>query len=546
MIQLDKTMLTILTHIIGGVESGGQTYGKRNYAAYAPKGKNSGKEKTCTLGWAQNYGNEGRNLCRMILQKDAIAFRKADTASIEKKLDVNWESTGWNPSEAEKKALIAIITTDVGKECQDILFETLVSGYVKQAEEFGVTSVKAQMMWCEIQHLGGLGPVKRIFTRAKKPYTPETIFASLLLDQKDATNDNQVGDKKFQTRHECCVKWVNKYVADETNPTGGKEMSKSRQAVVNLVKSWKGRNESDGSHKYIIDIYNSHTGSLPRGIKMEYKWAWCAATWSALAVKLLYTSIMPIEISCGYLIEAARKMKCWIENDAYMAQPGDAILYDWDDTGKGDNTGWPEHVGTVIETHKDAGYYVVMEGNYGDAVKPRTISINGRYLRGFITPKYDNDYVSEPPKTGGKDSKTVAMEVIAGTWGSGDQRKKALTDAGYNYSEIQKLVNQILNGGAVVETTQNNVATVTKKVTSTCAARKFDRSLAGTYMTTANLYCRNDAGTNKKALCLIPKGTKVQNYGYYNLFGSVKWLYIQFVLNGTQYTGFSSKNFLKK
>ena len=72
---MKKEYLTILTNIIGGVESGGQTYGKRKYGAYAGKAANADNEKTCTLGWAQNYGNEGRRLCQMILKADPKAFR---------------------------------------------------------------------------------------------------------------------------------------------------------------------------------------------------------------------------------------------------------------------------------------------------------------------------------------------------------------------------------------------------------------------------------------------------------------------------------------
>lgn len=74
---MKKEHLEILAKIIGGVESGGQVYGGQNYAAYAGKAANSANEKTCTLGWAQNYGNEGRRLCKMILAADAAAFRKA-------------------------------------------------------------------------------------------------------------------------------------------------------------------------------------------------------------------------------------------------------------------------------------------------------------------------------------------------------------------------------------------------------------------------------------------------------------------------------------
>ena len=35
-------------------------------------------------------------------------------------------------------------------------------------------------------------------------------------------------------------------------------------------------------------------------------------------------------------------------------------------------------------------------------------------------------------------------EVIAGKWGNGDARKKRLTEAGYNYEVIRKLVNQLI------------------------------------------------------------------------------------------------------
>lgn len=326
------------------------------------------------------------------------------------------------------------------------------------------------------------------------------------------------------------------------------EVSRSRQAVVDLVNSWLGRKESDGTHKYIIDIYNSYTGGLPRGIKMAYNWAWCACTWSALAIKLGYTDIMPLEISCGELVENAKKMGCWQEKDNFVAKPGDAILYDWEDSGAGDNIGWPDHIGVITEVHPEAGYYVVTEGNYGDAVKKRTISINGRYIRGFITPKYDENDVKPSHQDSGKDLKTIAREVIAGTWGNGDNRRKALERAGYDYAKVQKEVNNILNGDAKIPSTsvQNQNQPFNKKVVATCDAEKFDKTLAGTYKTSADLYCRNDAGSNKKALCLIPRGTEVKNYGYYTISNGTKWLYIQFVIDRVQYTGFSSINYLKK
>lgn len=326
---------------------------------------------------------------------------------------------------------------------------------------------------------------------------------------------------------------------------------KTRTSAIQLAESWIGKNEKDGSYKSIIDIYNSFSGPLPRGAKMKYSWPWCACTWSAIAIKLEYTDIMPIEISCGFLIEEAKKMGIWQENDGYIPEPGDGILYDWDDSGIGDCTGWPDHVGIVEYVNPFSGYFIVIEGNYSDSVKKRTVSINGRYIRGFITPKYNKEGVTTIPGIGtSKDLKTVAREVIAGVWGVYPKRKEALERNGFNYDEVQSEVNRILNEDAVEpkDPVQDPNQPAYKKVVATCSAKKFDKSKAGTYSVTADptLYCRNDAGTNKKALCKIPKGTKVQCFGYYNTSNGADWLYIQFIMDGIQYTGFSSEKYLKK
>ena len=85
------------------------------------------------------------------------------------------------------------------------------------------------------------------------------------------------------------------------------------------------------------------------------------------------------------------------------------------------------------------------------------------------------------------------------------------------------------------------------EVVATDKAQNFLADLAGTYETTAkNLNVRNGAGTSKKKLVSIPKGTKVECHGYYNLVGTRKWLYIKFTYKNVTYTGFSSSTYLKK
>lgn len=310
--------------------------------------------------------------------------------------------------------------------------------------------------------------------------------------------------------------------------------TRSRQAVVDLARSWVGLNEKDGSYKKIVDIYNTLL-EKPRGLKMQYNWSWCACTWSALAIKLGYTDIMPIEISCGELVNQAKKMGIWKENDGVTPSPGDAILYDWDDNGKDDNTGWPDHVGTVEFVDPKTGTFTVIEGNYQDSVKKRTMSVNGKYIRGFIRPKYTEntvDYKLESEKS----YKTIAKEVIAGLWGAGSVRKSRLESCGYDYDKVQKKVNKLLN-----ESTSET------KTTNCKAKFKLD-GFSGKYKTTADLYCRMDAGTNKEALCQFPKGTKVTSAGLYNVDMSTttNWLLVSGTVNGIAYAGFCSMKYLKK
>lgn len=315
---------------------------------------------------------------------------------------------------------------------------------------------------------------------------------------------------------------------------------RTRYSVVDLVRSWIGKNEKDGSYKQIIDLYNSYPGKLPRGIKMEYSWPWCACTWSALAIGLEYTDIMPIEISCGYLIEKAKEMRIWVEDDGHCPEPGDGVLYDWDDTGVGDNEGWPDHIGIVDYSNPESGYFTAVEGNYSNSVKKRTIDINGKFIRGFITPRYNDEY-KVPTETSGKDFMTVAREVICGVWGNGEARKKALQASGYDPEAIQKIVNDILNKPA-----ENKPSANVTKIECTAYASVYDDKVNGFYRTTDDLYCRNGAGSNKKALTVFPKGTDVRCYGYYTPFNGTKWLLVVGTKGRTEYTGFCSEKYLER
>lgn len=158
-----------------------------------------------------------------------------------------------------------------------------------------------------------------------------------------------------------------------------------RCKVIETATSYLGCKESDGSHKKIIDLYNSHTPRA-RGYKVTYTDSWCATFVSAIAVKLGLTDIIPTECSCTKMIGLFKKIKRWEESDAYVPNVGDIIMYDWDDTGKGDATGNPEHVGFVVSV--EGRTIKVIEGNIKNAVGYRTIQVNGKNIRGYCLPDY--------------------------------------------------------------------------------------------------------------------------------------------------------------
>ena len=60
---------------------------------------------------------------------------------------------------------------------------------------------------------------------------------------------------------------------------------------------------------------------------------------------------------------------------------------------------------------------------------------------------YDNSgkCVYSPSSKSNKVTSEIALEVIAGKWGVGEERKQALTAAGYNYYAVQKEVNRMLS-----------------------------------------------------------------------------------------------------
>lgn len=261
----------------------------------------------------------------------------------------------------------------------------------------------------------------------------------------------------------------NKYASKKGQPAPSKPSKPAmateaeiRNMPVNYLKKYVGIKEGSAEHLAILKVFND--SGLCSRYKMTAKDAWCATGVSAAFIATGLAQIFPcVECSVGNMIGLAQKAGIWVENDAHVPKVGDAITYDWNDSGAGDCTGWPDHVGLVSSV--SGNNITVIEPNYNDSVGYRTITVNARYIRGYVTPKFSS-MVGKIPSSGGSAStpakkpiSEIAKEVIAGKWGNGDARVAALTAAGYDAAAVQAEVNRQLGASS-----KKSVAEIAKEV----------------------------------------------------------------------------------
>ena len=158
-----------------------------------------------------------------------------------------------------------------------------------------------------------------------------------------------------------------------------------RTLFVDTARRFYGISECSEKHREILAAYNGHA-PLARGYTMSEKDPWCAAFVSAIAILCGLTEIIPTECSCSRMIALHKALGTWNESDDLDSQPGDLLIYDWEDSGKGDNTGDPDHIGIVVRVTK--GVIRVIEGNMGGKVWHRDIAVNGRTIRGYCRPDF--------------------------------------------------------------------------------------------------------------------------------------------------------------
>lgn len=245
-------------------------------------------------------------------------------------------------------------------------------------------------------------------------------------------------------------------------------MAITAQQAIDVFRSWLGMSRKKGTHKPIVDIYNSYLPH-PRGYRLTYTDDYCDGAVSAVFIKLNAVDLIG-GIECGVEehVSKFRKKGIWKEDGRIVPQPGDIIVYSWRKSTQPNNA-YSDHIGLVESVDKKKRTMTVIEGNTQDGiVGRRTVPFGWGYIRGFALPHY-----------GKKETNPIQVE----------------TDETHKLSAEDALF--------------------------------YDTQIAGMYTTVTDLWMRIGAGPEKPGITVVPAGEKVQCYGYYNESPEqIKWLYV--------------------
>lgn len=243
---MDKQNITVLRKILYAVESGDQVYGKQDYSCFAGVGANCSNEKAITIGAGQWYAGEAKELLYRIQRANPKLFKDMDNAGMEKDLLMkSWDTYAVTAESAKGKCIVDIISTDLGKECQDQYMEDQIQAYIPIIEKAYGTMPDSAMMECiNILHQGGFDALKRILSKTPEPYTADKIYATLCKDPADST-PNQVGD--YTDRQKAVISMIKNYAVTAERKEDA-AMTKTEKAI-RQMETWA----KDDSHGYDQD-----------------------------------------------------------------------------------------------------------------------------------------------------------------------------------------------------------------------------------------------------------------------------------------------------
>lgn len=181
-----------------------------------------------------------------------------------------------------------------------------------------------------------------------------------------------------------------------------------------------GIQENTPKHHALVDAYNS-IRPYPRGYKLQYTDSWCAAFITVCADK---SNLKHFPRECG-AYEMLNKFNTTEYYPTTTPAIEDIIWFTY------------SHVGiiyNILPTH-----YVTIEGNANNQVLVQHHPIGATYIKAF---GHIAEFVIPVPTP---ELDVVARKVIAGRYGNQPERQIRLEAEGYNYADVQAIVNKMLS-----------------------------------------------------------------------------------------------------
>ena len=394
-----------------------------------------------SVGKVQWHGNRALSLLKKIVQGMGAGAETVLGGALYREIMTASDWAGRKATAEEKVKLSKVLGSVQGKQVQDAQAEEDILSYVTHGVKMGIEDPQSLIYFADLENQGGAGASKRVGNAAAQK-AGGAGKVNLAIIHTAALADRVMG--KYSSRRNLVYKKAQELFkgtagAENKNQTGGKKTmteQELRNKVVQTARGYLGSKEADGTHKKIIDGYNAHK-PLARGYLVKYIDAWCATFVSFIGIVCGLTDIMPTECGCGAMIDLYKKKGRWQENDAHRPQPADIIMYDWDDNGVGDCTGYPEHVGIVKEVNGNT--ITVIEGNMNDAVGERTLQVNGRFIRGYCLPDYASKASGVPSASvpsGNPSSGSASSAEQVYTVRAGDTLSKIAEKYGTTYQKL--------------------------------------------------------------------------------------------------------------
>lgn len=194
----------------------------------------------------------------------------------------------------------------------------------------------------------------------------------------------------------------------------------TRKNFLDHAHKYLGALELSPAHRNLIDNYNKIV-PLPRGYKMKYVDAWCAAYVSAVA-KESGMENFPYECGVYEMVKKFKEAGSFInrkkQSNEPIICPGDILFFN------------SSHVGII--TNVEDSTISTIEGNANNKVMRRRYNQYDSDIMGYGMILFPLDMIVE--------------DVINGKYGNGAERRKNLEAQGFDYDVIQAEVNLLLKG----------------------------------------------------------------------------------------------------